>query len=544
MAQFKGLYGYNKFYGAWIPLWLPRSSLVISVLLIFCSCITSTTFGYDASMVNGLNILPSYVNYFNLTAATTGLNTSSLWIGGCLAGLCYGKITDVIGRRPALFWAALLTLIAVVLQTAAQNVPMFVIARILLGFGTSASGLTGPAYLAETLPLRWRAWGLGIFNDFYYVGGLIAAGITYATSFSSSTWAWRTPSLIQGVFSVICIIIIPFIPESPRWLVYQGRNEEARVVLAQTCADGDVDARVVGEQLREIEDTFEFERAHAGEKLSMTELVKTKSARKRVLLAVSAAVFSTIAGNVISSYYLGTMLTNAGITSATTQLQINIILNAFCLVCSIFGTYIIDVWGRKPTAVVSTALLTIFLFMVGGLTKAFGNSSNTSGIYGTVAAIFLFQGTYSIGWTPILYLYPPEVLNYSIRANGMGVFQFFLNATAILIVFTMPVALNKLAWKTYMINGAWDVIMLLLIMYYWVETKGKTLEAIDEAIDGVKHSKGGGGKLDKAEEGVVEARLELRRRGYQADSLFLVDVLEKEKASLSEEKKEDGELVR
>ena len=89
------------------------------------------------------------------------------------------------------------------------------------------------------------------------------------------------------------------------------------------------------------------------------------------------------------------MLTNAGITSATTQLQIvsiilsicrsplffyvpqanlvlfrqNIILNAFCLVCSIFGTYIIDVWGRKPTAVVSTALLTIFLFMVGGLTK-------------------------------------------------------------------------------------------------------------------------------------------------------------------------------
>ncbi|KAF8880919.1 sugar transporter [Gymnopilus junonius] len=486
------VYGYHRFYGAWIPLWLPKSSWVISVLLVFCSCITSTTFGYDASMVNGLNILPSYTSYFHLTPATTGLNTSSLWIGGCLAGLTYGRITDVLGRRPALFYAALLTLIAVLIQTASQNVAMFVCARILLGFGTSASGLTGPAYLAETLPTtRWRAWGLGVFNDFYYVGGLIAAGITYATSFNAnSTWAWRVPSLIQGVFSLICIIIIPFIPESPRWLIYQGRNQEAREVLARTCSDGDVGSKVVLEQFREIEAAVEWEREHAGEQLGVRELVRTRGARKRVLLAVSAAVFSTIAGNVISSYYLGTMLTNAGITSSTTQLQINIILNAFCLVCSLFGTWIIDVWGRKPTAVISTALLTIFLFMVGGLTKAFGNSANTSGIYGTVAAIFLFQGTYSIGWTPILYLYPPEVLNYAIRANGMGVFQFWLNATAILIVFTMPIALAKLSWKTYMINGAWDLVMLGLIMYYWVETKGMTLEEIDEAIDG-KGRRGG-----------------------------------------------------
>lgn len=322
------LYGYDAYYGAWIPLWLPRSSLIISILLVCSSCITSTTFGYDASMVNGLNILPSYINYFNLNAATTGLNTSSLWIGGCIAGMTWGKVTDVMGRRPALFWAAFLTIIAVILQTAAQNVAMFVFARILLGFGTSASGLTGPAYLAETLPLKWRAWGLGIFNDFYYVGGLIAAGITYATSFSSSTWAWRTPSAVQGAFSVICILIIPFVPESPRWLIFEGRIDEARMVLAQTCADGDLNSPIVISQMKEIEGTIEYERS-MGKTLSMLEVVKSKSARKRVLLAVSTAVFSTIAGNVISSYYLGTILTNAGITSSTTQLQINIILNAF-----------------------------------------------------------------------------------------------------------------------------------------------------------------------------------------------------------------------
>ena len=74
------------------------------------------------------------------------------------------------GRKIAVFGAAAITLFAVILQTAAQNVAMFVAARILVGFGTSASALCGPTYLVETLPFKWRAWGLGILNDFYYVG--------------------------------------------------------------------------------------------------------------------------------------------------------------------------------------------------------------------------------------------------------------------------------------------------------------------------------------------------------------------------------------
>ncbi|KAF8195592.1 MFS sugar transporter-like protein [Pholiota molesta] len=447
---------------------VPRSSKFISILLVTCSCITSTTFGYDASMINGLNILPSYSDYFHLNTATLALNTASIWIGGCLAGFCYGQFTDWIGRRPALLWAAVITVLAVVLQTAAQNVAMFVIARILIGFGTSASGLCGPVYLAETLPFQWRAWGLGAFNDFYYV-----AGITFGTAGMSSTWAWRIPSAVQGVFSILCIIIIPFIPESPRWLIYQNQHEEALEVVAYMYADGDRSNALVAAQYKEIVDTIDYEK-NVGETLSMMQLIKTPSARKRVTLAVSAAVFSTIAGNVIASYYLGTMLDNAGITNSTTQLEINIILNAWCLVCSIFGTYLADRMGRKSLGILSQTLLTIFLFLVGALTKIYGNSTFNPGIYATVAMLFLFQGSYSIGWTPLLYLYPPEVMNYSIRANGMGVFQFALNATAL--------------WATYMINGAWDVVIIGLMAWYWVETKGTSLEEVDRIIDGEKHS--------------------------------------------------------
>ncbi|KAK6610258.1 hexose transporter [Botrytis cinerea] len=364
--------------------------------------------------MNGLNILPSYTDYFHLNTATLSLNTAALWIGGAIAGLTYGQVTDIIGRRYTLFWAAVGTLLSVILQTAAQNTAMFVIARILVGYGTSASTLTGPTYVAETLPYNWRAWGLGVLNDCYYVGGLIAAGVTYRTATYNSTWAWRVPSLVQGIFSILCIAILPFVPESPRWLAYVGRTEEA--------------------------------------------------------------------------YYLGTMLENAGITDTTTQLQINIILNAWCLCCALVGTYYADKLGRRPTAIISTSLLTVFLFIVGALTKVYGTSTNKSGVYGTVAAIFLFQGAYSFGWTPLLYLYPPEVLNYPIRANGMGLFTFVLNGVALLIVFSFPFAQEAMGWKIYMMNGAWDVLEVGLIWKYWVETKGKTLEEIDELFEGTKHS--------------------------------------------------------
>ena len=163
------------------------SSTVVSILLVLCSCITSTTLGYDASMMNGLNMLPSYTEYFQLSTATTSLATSALWIGGAIAGLTYGQITDAIGRRNSMFWAAMMTLISVVVQSGAQNIATFVVGRILVGYGTSASTLTGPTYLAETLPYQWRAWGIGLLNDCYYVGGLIAAGITYKTATLDST---------------------------------------------------------------------------------------------------------------------------------------------------------------------------------------------------------------------------------------------------------------------------------------------------------------------------------------------------------------------
>jgi hypothetical protein len=188
--------------------------------------------------------------------------------------------------------------------------------------------------------------------------------------------------------------------------------------------------------------------------MSPREIIKTPVARKRLLIGMSPGPFSCIAGNIIASYYLGYELDSAGVTDSNDQLKAvclprdrnrvlaekrnqNVVLNVWCLACCLAGTQLAARWGRKPTAILSQCLLIACLFIIGGLTKKYAdnmNGASRSLVYGDVAVMFLFQGFYSIAWTPLLYLYPPEVMNYSIRANGLAFSSFALNAFAYVLV--------------------------------------------------------------------------------------------------------------
>ncbi|KAK3627125.1 hypothetical protein LTR22_022885 [Elasticomyces elasticus] len=476
--------------GTWLPAWVPESTTTLSILLIFCSAVQSCTNGYDGSMLNGLNILDSYLDYFHLNPATVGLNTASVFIGGIIGPFVSGVMADRLGRRPAIFYGCIFTLIGVILQTAAQNVGMFVVARVFLGFGTAISGIASGVYLSETFSSRYRAWGVGLLNDFYYVGALLAAGITLGTGKWQSTWAWRAPSLFQGIFSILCIVILPFIPESPRWLVNKGMMAEARMVIAQTNANGDEDDVVVLAVYKEIIDTLRWEKEE-NRVMTPVQIAKNPTARKRLLIGMSAGPISCVVGNIIASYYLGAELDTAGITSSDAQLKANVVLNVWCLFCSLVGTCLLSSWGRKPTAMMTQILLVICLFIIGGLSKIYadnGDSTSGSVVYGNVAVIFLFQGFYSVAWTPLLYLYPPEVMNYSIRATGLAFSQLMLNSLALVLVFVMPIGIANIGWKMYMVNAGWDIPIIAIIWYFWVETKGKTLEEIDAIFEGHKHS--------------------------------------------------------
>ncbi|KAJ5113037.1 hypothetical protein N7456_001571 [Penicillium angulare] len=439
----------------------------------------SATVGFDASMMNGLNILPSYTEYFAITSATKSLSTSATYIGGILAGLTFPYVLNLLSRRSALLLAATWTVCFIIIQGASQNIAMFIASRIGLGFGKSCTMIVGPIYLAETLPYKYRATGLGLINNFYYVGALAAAGITYGTAVIPSTWAWRIPSFLQALWSLVCVSVLAFLPESPRWLIFMGRDEEALRVLAQINSDSDESSPLVQLYHREIIESIALEKSHKSHSMTVKEVLKSRSALKRLSLVFSCALATVVVGNQIASYYFGSMLENAGITNSTTQLELNIILNAWCLVCALVGTQLVEKMGRRSIALGSTFFLTLFLFLIGATTKLYGTSSDKPGIYGTVACMFLFMGSYSIGWTPLCYIYPPEVLNYRLRPLGMGVNTWAYFVFGLAFVFAFPYALDVMGWKAYMMNASWNVLLLVFIWFQWVETKGKTLEEID-----------------------------------------------------------------
>ncbi|RMJ20301.1 hypothetical protein CDV36_000111 [Fusarium kuroshium] len=468
------------------PSWVPQKSWQVNILLICTAINTGSVLGYDASMMNALNILPAYTDYFNLTPTTTALNSGIIWVGATIGSASFAKVPDYIGRKPSLFITAIVAIIGGALTAASQNIAMFLVARFILGAGIGGTYMAVPVYISEALPLKHRTLGLGLINDVYYVGGLLSAGITYGTSFLQSTWAWRLPALCQIVFTVISIMALPFTPESPRWLAYQGRKDEALAAIAQVTSNGDISDPAVQLQFVQICESLDYEKEM--ETPSIKELYVNKGYRKRMLLVFSVAIFSMMTGSNIFSYYLGTALTNAGITDSTAQLQVNVVLNAFCLIICLFGTYMADRLGRKMLAIISTGLCTVTLFIIGALTKEFGDSTNKSAIYANVAMMFLAQGFYSFGWTPILQMYPPELLSYQIRSIGMSWCITWQNMTILIPIFAFPIAMNNIGWITYMMNGGWNIFQLVIMCKYWVETRNLSLEEVSLLFDGEIHS--------------------------------------------------------
>ena len=149
----------------------------------------------------------------------------------------------------------------------------------------------------------------------------MASGVAYGTSRIDSTWAWRLPSALQGVFSILALVALLFVPESPRWLAAQGRTEEALDVLAIMNSDGDTGNSQTLAAWEEISFALDYER-NVEEKTSFKKIIATPDLRFRLILVASASVFAMLSGNNVVSFYFGDMLTNAGITSSNTQLQI------------------------------------------------------------------------------------------------------------------------------------------------------------------------------------------------------------------------------
>ncbi|KAM0806626.1 hypothetical protein AB5N19_06963 [Seiridium cardinale] len=465
---------------------LARMSLTTALVISVC-VVDSVTIAYDGSVMGSVNVMPSYLAYFEIDTATKAVNSTATSLGAIMIALFAGFIADKRGRLETLLLSAILNIVGAAITAGAQNLAMFIAGRMVLGLGMGLAQSVAGVYVAETTKPSVRALALGLYYSCWGLGGIMATGISYGcTSLEPSNWAWRLPSLLQGLAPILVIVLLPFLPESPRWLISKDRLDEGLKNIARINGTT-VDDQATQFQYQEIVDRLDYEKAE-GKSVPFVEIVRNAPNRRRVALALSVAPITMLTGSNVITYYYGDMLSQAGITSSKTQMEISLILSVWQLVVALGGSLVADRMGRRLLCLTSLVGCTAMFYVVGALTAVYGSSSYNPGVQGTVASIFLYLGFYSFGLTPLTQMYPPEVLSYGLRATVMGLFTLLNKACGIFVTMVFPYLFESIGWKTYMTNASWNFLFIFYVYFFWVETKGKSLEEAGDLFDDIKRS--------------------------------------------------------
>ncbi|TFK44085.1 general substrate transporter [Crucibulum laeve] len=464
--------------------WWKNSRLILLNVWIGLLLITSSTNGYDGSMMNGLQSLTQWNDAFgHPTGGKLGLLNAIQNIGSLAAYPFSPYLSDGLGRRTAIFIGALLMVGATIIQTASHSVGMFIGARFLIGFGLTFAASAAPLLVTEIAFPSQRAQATSMYNTLWYLGSIIAAWTTFGTFNIPTSWAWRIPSALQGLPSVLQIFLIWFVPESPRWLVSKGREAQALKTLAYYHAKGNEQDPLVEYEFEEIKAAIAFDRDVASN-IGWKSLYKTPGNRRRMRIIIALAFFSQWSGNGLVSYYLNKVFIAIGITDPTTQLLINGILNIFNFFVAIIAGLLCDKAGRRRLFLISTCGMVVFWTLQTICFAIYTKHNSVAAGHAVIAMIFLFYGFYDIAFTPLIVSYTVEILPYALRAKGFVVFNFSVSLSLIFNQYVNPIALEKLGWKYYLVYVFWLTFETVFVYFFIIETKNRTLEETAALFDG------------------------------------------------------------
>ncbi|KAF7360978.1 MFS domain-containing protein [Mycena sanguinolenta] len=472
--------------------WYNNRRLIILNAWIVLLLVTSTASGYDGSMVNGLQSLPQWESYFGFpTKGKLGLLGAIQNIGS-LAGYPFAPyLCDGIGRRPTVFIGASMMVIATAIQTASQSVEMFIGARFLVGFGLTFAASASPMLVAELSYPKYRAPLTSVYNSLWHLGSIVAAWATFGSFKIQSTWAWRLPSALQAVPSLVQVFLVWFVPESPRFLIRKGEESKALRILAYYHADGDENDPLVRYEFEEIKAAMEFDRTVAAN-IGWRAFLASSSNLKRVRIIIAIAFFSQWSGNGLASYYLNKVLSDIGITNPTTQLLLNGILSIWSLLCALTASSTVEHFGRRILFITSGCLMTLCFTMQTVCFARFTISGDPNAAHGSLAVVWRSP--------PLIVTYALEILPYNIRAKGFNIFNITISIALIFNQYVNPIALGMssslyyihtqtistaaLNWKYYVVYCVWLVCECVFLYFYLVETKNHTLEETAAIFDG------------------------------------------------------------
>ncbi|KAJ4260973.1 hypothetical protein NW757_001362 [Fusarium falciforme] len=465
-----------------LPAWLHDKGLRSLYLWLPVVILSSSYQGFDGMIMNGLQLLPSWQEEFDYPKGPIlGLLNSIQTVGAMLALPAITPVVDKFGRRKSIFFGAAWTIVGAILQASSKQIPQFVISRFLIGFGLAFTVVGAPLLLAELALPKHRGAIISYYPTCWYLGAIIAAWVTYGTHKIDNAWSWRIPSLLQGVPASLQLLLIWFVPESPRWLISKGRGKEARDILVRHHANGNERSSLVDLEYTEIKESIESD-ASVKAKTGWLDLVRTAGNRRRLIIVFFAGLFIEISGNGLVQYYLHSVLLSIGITNTTTQVTINGCLSIYNFVLASIAALFVERVGRRKLFIASTAGM-FLAFILWTTFAALFTTHGTSGYaIGVLVAIFLSNGAYDIGWTP-LWAYPAEILSYDIRARGVTFQTGIMHAFGFFGTFVNPIGLQNVGWRYYIAYIVYTFLELVVVWYFFVETKGFALEEIAVIFD-------------------------------------------------------------
>ncbi|KAK9244828.1 general substrate transporter [Lipomyces tetrasporus] len=468
-----------------VPLGRAINPLLVFALAVFGA--STLLFGFDNNVVSPIAALEPFVKKYQginevtgtyvFTARNQNLIFSVPLVGTIIGAWAASPIQLKYGRKWSVTGCYVFSIGGVFLQLFATNLGMFVAGRIWNGVGYGCAMAISPLYLSEVVPASMRGRAVSSQNIFTIFSGVIATIIVNATSTIEGRKSYMIPLAVQCALPIVLIPFTIWIPESPVWLVAQGRIEQARANLRKLRGFSDEEV----DQELELIKRSELAEREVGKDAKFWELFNRQNL-KRTLTASSFFSMNQVSGVILSTTYATIFLQQIGVGN---PFRLTVAASCCQLAGALLAPFVVDSAGRRPVALIGMTLLMAIDFAAGGLAFAAKNNSSI----GLAIAIlsFLFNAVWTASFYALSMVIPAEVANVRLRNHTMSYTVGWCQITAVITTFAVPqitsAGAGNLGPKAYLVFGGCMVGIIIFTFFMIPETKGLTFLQIDELYE-------------------------------------------------------------
>lgn len=439
---------------------MTRAANPSGVLLssIATAALAGLLFGFDTAVIAG--VTGDLTRVYALSPETLGITVSAALWGTLIGALVTGKPGDTYGSRKVLGVLGAFYLVAGIGCAVAPDWYSFLAFRFVCGLAIGGSSVLAPVYIAEIAPPARRGMLVGLFQLAIVTGILVAylSNAIVAQIVRDAAWRWKLG--ITAAPALVFLLLLLRIPDSPRWLLTRGRDDEARAVLAQIG---------VADPEAEIAAIHAAQAAEPGD-----EALSWRRHRKPILLAVLTAAFNQLAGINAVLYYLNDIFARAGSVSPDRQA---ILIGLANLAFTVLGMALIDRVGRRTLLAVGAAGMTLCLSVAAAvLFGRLGNGALLPALIGFIAFFATSQG--AVIWVYISEIFPTPV---RARGSGLGASTHWLMNAGIAAIFPSLVAWS--AGAPFAIFAGCMAVQCIVVLAFFPETKRVTLDAMHQTLE-------------------------------------------------------------